>query len=62
MLVHVTYVFGPKLPPNGRCPSSGTELDEALPQAGRGHLLCRRGLSRVPLEPSDAVVSGGSRH
>jgi hypothetical protein len=32
MLVNVTYVFGPKLPPNGRCPASGTELEK----------LCRR--------------------
>ena len=31
-LVHVTYVFGPRLPPNGRCPSSAAELDK----------LCRR--------------------
>jgi hypothetical protein len=31
-LVNVTYVFGPRLPPNGRCPASVTELDK----------LCRR--------------------
>jgi hypothetical protein len=31
-VVHVTYVFGPRLPPNGRCPSSATELAR----------LCRR--------------------
>jgi hypothetical protein len=27
-LVHVTYVFGPRLPPNGTCPASKTELDK----------------------------------
>ena len=32
VLVNVTYVFGPRLPPNGRCPSSAAELDK----------LCRR--------------------
>ena len=32
MLVHVTYVFGPGLPPNGRCPATATELQK----------LCRR--------------------
>jgi hypothetical protein len=31
-LVHVTYVFGPRLPPNGRCPATPTELAR----------LCRR--------------------
>jgi Family of unknown function (DUF5318) len=31
-LVHVTYVFGPRLPPNGRCPGSAAELAR----------LCRR--------------------
>ncbi|HUA94030.1 MAG TPA: DUF5318 family protein [Acidimicrobiales bacterium] len=31
-LVHVTYVFGPRLPPNGRCPGTATELAR----------LCRR--------------------
>lgn len=31
-LVHVTYVFGRQLPPNGRCPSSPAELAR----------LCRR--------------------
>jgi hypothetical protein len=31
-LVHVTYVFGPHLPPNGRCPATAAELDK----------LCRR--------------------
>ncbi|HXW35993.1 MAG TPA: DUF5318 family protein [Acidimicrobiales bacterium] len=31
-LVHVTYVFGRRLPPNGQCPGSATELAR----------LCRR--------------------
>lgn len=31
-LVHVTYVFGPRLPPNGRCPGTAAELAR----------LCRR--------------------
>jgi hypothetical protein len=31
-LVHVTYVFGARLPPNGRCPSTVSELER----------LCRR--------------------
>jgi len=31
-LVHVTYVFGARLPPNGRCPTNPTELAR----------LCRR--------------------
>ena len=31
-LVHVTYVFGPRLPPHGRCPATATELAR----------LCRR--------------------
>lgn len=31
-LVNVTYVFGPRLPPQGRCPASATELAK----------LCRR--------------------
>jgi Family of unknown function (DUF5318) len=31
-LVNVTYVFGPNLPPNGRCPTNVTELQK----------LCRR--------------------
>jgi hypothetical protein len=31
-VVHVTYVFGPRLPSSGRCPSSATELAR----------LCRR--------------------
>ena len=31
-LVHVTYVFGPRLPPQGTCPSSPTQLAR----------LCRR--------------------
>jgi len=31
-LVHVTYVFGPRLPSHGRCPTSATELSR----------LCRR--------------------
>jgi hypothetical protein len=31
-LVHVTYVFGPRLPPNGRCPATLAELER----------LCRR--------------------
>ncbi|HTZ09097.1 MAG TPA: DUF5318 family protein [Acidimicrobiales bacterium] len=31
-LVHVTYVFGPRLPPQGTCPGSATELAR----------LCRR--------------------
>ena len=31
-LVHVTYVFGPRLPPNGRCPATAAELSR----------LCRR--------------------
>lgn len=25
-LVHVTYVFGPRLPPQGRCPATAAEL------------------------------------
>jgi RNA polymerase subunit RPABC4/transcription elongation factor Spt4 len=32
MLVQVTYVFGPRLPPNGRCPATVAELEK----------LCRR--------------------
>jgi Family of unknown function (DUF5318) len=31
-LVHVTYVFGPRLPPNGTCPATKTELEK----------ICRR--------------------
>jgi Family of unknown function (DUF5318) len=31
-LVNVTYVFGPGLPPNGRCPATAAELQK----------LCRR--------------------
>jgi len=31
-LVHVTYVFGPRLPPHGRCPATAAELAR----------LCRR--------------------
>jgi hypothetical protein len=31
-VVHVTYVFGPRLPPQGRCPATTTELAR----------LCRR--------------------
>jgi len=31
-VVHVTYVFGPRLPKNGRCPTNATELAR----------LCRR--------------------
>jgi hypothetical protein len=37
-LVHVTYVFGPRLPPNGRCPASVTELDKLCRR--QGEVLC----------------------
>jgi Family of unknown function (DUF5318) len=37
-LVNVTYVFGPRLPPNGRCPASATELSKLC--KGRGDVLC----------------------
>ncbi|MDA8279162.1 MAG: DUF5318 family protein [Actinomycetota bacterium] len=32
-LVHVTYVFGPRLPAQGRCPATPTELDRLLRRA-----------------------------
>lgn len=52
-IVHVTYVFGPRLPPQGRCPTKPAELDrlcrrrepvvcyvvEVCPECGWNHLV-----------------------
>lgn len=52
-LVHVTYVFGARLPPNGRCPATTAELErlcrrvepvacyvvEVCPECGWNHLV-----------------------
>ena len=57
-LVHVTYVFGPRLPSNGRCPATADRAGPPVPAGRRGRLLRRRGLPRLCLEPPGPDVSG----
>ena len=57
-VVHVTYVFGPRLPSHGRCPTSSHRAGPAVPAGRRGGLLRRRGVPRLCLEPPGPDVPG----
>ena len=60
-LVKVTFVFGAKLPPGGRCPGTAAELNGAVPPGRAGALLRGRGVPGVRLAPPDAQVPGRRR-
>ena len=55
-LVTVTFVFGAKLPPGGRCPGTAAELKAPVPAPRARALLRGRGLPLVRLAPPHAEV------
>ena len=57
-VVHVTYVFGPRLPKNGRCPTNADRARPPVPAARRGGLLRGRGVPEVLVEPPRPDVPG----
>ena len=50
-VVLVSYVFGSRLPPSGKCVTSQRELTQAGPRRPRPGLLRRRGLPELLVEP-----------